>query len=77
MQRQEIPLTLDCGQALRTWKLRSWNQGRTGTDQLRFFELEGDTRMITTGPFDPGLRPSPDRVTTRWQREITWPIFSG
>ena len=19
----------------------------------------------------------PDRVTTRWQREITWPIFSG
>ena len=29
----------------------SWNQGWTGTDQLRFFELEGDTLTITTAPY--------------------------
>ena len=29
----------------------SWNQGWTGTDQLRFFELDGDTLTITTAPY--------------------------
>jgi Lipocalin-like domain len=29
----------------------SWNQGCTGTDQVRFFELEGDTLTITTAPY--------------------------
>jgi pimeloyl-ACP methyl ester carboxylesterase len=29
----------------------SWNQGWTGTDQLRFFELDGNTLTITTAPY--------------------------
>ena len=29
----------------------SWNQGWTGTDQVRFFELDGDTLTITTAPY--------------------------
>ncbi len=29
----------------------SWNETWTGTDQLRFFELDGDTLTITTAPY--------------------------
>jgi pimeloyl-ACP methyl ester carboxylesterase len=29
----------------------SWNQAWTGTDQLRFFELDGNTLTITTAPY--------------------------
>ena len=29
----------------------SWNQGWTGTDQVRYFELDGDTLTITTAPY--------------------------
>jgi hypothetical protein len=29
----------------------SWNQGWTGTDQTRFFELDGDILTITTAPY--------------------------
>lgn len=29
----------------------SWNQGWTGTDQVRFFELDGNTLTITTAPY--------------------------
>jgi 3-carboxy-cis,cis-muconate cycloisomerase len=29
----------------------SWNQGWTGTDQIRFFDLDGDTLTITTAPY--------------------------
>jgi hypothetical protein len=29
----------------------SWNQGWTGTDQVRFFDLDGDTLTITTAPY--------------------------
>jgi hypothetical protein len=29
----------------------SWNQGWTGTDQIRYFELDGNTLTITTAPY--------------------------
>ncbi len=29
----------------------SWNQAWTGTDQVRFFDLDGDTLTITTAPY--------------------------
>jgi hypothetical protein len=29
----------------------SWNQAWTGTDQVRFFELDGETLTITTAPY--------------------------
>jgi hypothetical protein len=29
----------------------SWNQAWTGTDQVRFYKLEGDTLTITTAPY--------------------------
>jgi hypothetical protein len=29
----------------------SWNQGWTGTDQVRFFDLAGDRLTITTAPY--------------------------
>ncbi len=29
----------------------SWNQGWTGTDQIRFFDLDRDTLTITTAPY--------------------------
>jgi hypothetical protein len=29
----------------------SWNQAWTGTDQTRYFELEGDVLTITTAPY--------------------------
>ena len=29
----------------------SWNQAWTGTDQIRYFVLEGDTLTITTAPY--------------------------
>ena len=29
----------------------SWNEARTGTDQIRFFELDGNILTITTPPF--------------------------
>lgn len=29
----------------------SWNQAWTGTDQIRFFELDGETLTITTAPY--------------------------
>ena len=29
----------------------SWNQGWTGSDQVRYFELDGDTLTITTAPY--------------------------
>jgi hypothetical protein len=36
----------------------SWNQTRTGSDQVRFFELSGSTLEITTAP-------TPDPYTGR------------
>ena len=29
----------------------SWNQAWTGTDQMRFYKLDGDTLTITTAPY--------------------------
>ena len=29
----------------------SWNQAWTGTDQVRFYKLDGDTLTITTAPY--------------------------
>jgi hypothetical protein len=29
----------------------SWNQAWTGTDQVRFYKLEGDVLTITTAPY--------------------------
>ena len=56
----------------------SWNQGWTGTDQVRFFELDGDTLTITTAPYrsyQDGRKADRSwsgtryrRVTRDWQR---------
>jgi hypothetical protein len=30
----------------------SWNENWSGSDQVRFFELDGDTLTITTAPYE-------------------------
>jgi hypothetical protein len=46
----------------------SWNQGWTGTDQVRFFELEGDTLTITTAPYRSYLDGQEGRSILVWDK---------
>jgi Lipocalin-like domain len=46
----------------------SWNQGCTGTDQVRFFELEGDTLTITTPPYRRYLDGHESRSMLVWDK---------
>jgi hypothetical protein len=46
----------------------SWNQGCTGTDQVRFFELEGDTLTITTAPYRRYLDGHESRSMLEWDK---------
>ena len=46
----------------------SWNQGWTGTDQVRFFELEGDTLTITTAPYRSYLDGREGRSILVWNK---------
>jgi Lipocalin-like domain len=46
----------------------SWNQGWTGTDQVRFFELEGETLTITTAPYRSYLDGKEGRSILVWDK---------
>lgn len=46
----------------------SWNQGWTGTDQTRFFELEGDTLTITTAPYKSYFDGEEGRSVLVWKK---------
>ncbi len=46
----------------------SWNQGWTGTDQVRFFKLEGDTLTITTAPYRSYYDGQEGRSILVWKR---------
>jgi hypothetical protein len=46
----------------------SWNQGWTGTDQVRFFELDGDTLTITTAPYRSYLDGQEGRSILVWDK---------
>jgi hypothetical protein len=41
--------TIDGGKVIHHVDI-SWNGARTGTDQVRFYKLEGDTLTIRTAP---------------------------
>ena len=43
------PYTVDGGKVVHHVDI-SWNGARTGTDQVRFYKLEGDTLTIRTAP---------------------------
>jgi pimeloyl-ACP methyl ester carboxylesterase len=46
----------------------SWNQGWTGTDQVRYFELDGDTLTITTAPYRSYLDGQEGRSILVWNK---------
>ena len=46
----------------------SWNQGWTGTNQLRFFELNGETLTITTAPYKSYLDGREGRSILVWTK---------
>jgi hypothetical protein len=46
----------------------SWNQGWTGTDQVRFFELDGNRLTITTAPYRSYLDGLEGRSVLVWDR---------
>ncbi|PJG50063.1 hypothetical protein CVM73_38360 [Bradyrhizobium forestalis] len=46
----------------------SWNQAWTGTDQVRYFMLEGDKLTVTTAPYRSYLDGSMGRSILVWNR---------
>ena len=46
----------------------SWNQAWTGTHQVRYFELEGDTLRITTAPYKSYLDGEEGRSILTWKK---------
>src|SRR4051812_6832455 len=46
----------------------SWNQNWTGTDQVRFFELDGDVLTITTAPYHSHQDGKEGRSILVWDR---------
>lgn len=46
----------------------SWNQGWTGTDQVRFFEMDGDMLTITTAPYKSYLDGQEGRSILVWDK---------
>jgi hypothetical protein len=46
----------------------SWNQGWTGTDQVRFFEMDGDRLTITTAPYRSYLDGREGRSILVWDK---------
>ena len=46
----------------------SWNQAWTGTDQIRWFVLEGDTLTITTAPYKSYLDGTMGRSILVWSK---------
>jgi hypothetical protein len=48
----------------------SWNQSWTGTDQKRYFQLEGDTLTITTAPYRSYLDGEEGRSILVWKKVI-------
>jgi hypothetical protein len=48
----------------------SWNQGWTGTDQVRFCELDGDTLTITTAAYRSYLDGKEGRSILVWHKVV-------
>ena len=46
----------------------SWNEARTGTDQIRFFELDGNILTITTPPFKSAQDGREGRSVLVWEK---------
>jgi hypothetical protein len=46
----------------------SWNQAWTGTDQIRYFVLDGDTLTITTAPYKSYLDRTMGRSILVWSK---------
>jgi hypothetical protein len=46
----------------------SWNQAWTGTDQVRFYKLDGDTLTITTAPYKSYLDGREGRSILVWRK---------
>lgn len=47
----------------------SWNEGWTGTDQVRFVKIEGDRLTITTAPMKDPITGAEVRGVVVWERE--------
>jgi hypothetical protein len=47
----------------------SWNEGYTGTDQVRFFKLEGNTLTIKTAPAKNPITGIESTTVVVWERE--------
>ena len=46
----------------------SWNEAWTGTDQVRFFKLDGNILTITTAPFKSPLDGRESRAVLVWEK---------
>jgi hypothetical protein len=46
----------------------SWNEARTGTDQIRFFKLDGNILTITTPPFKSAQDGREGRSALVWEK---------
>jgi Lipocalin-like domain len=46
----------------------SWNEARTGTDQIRFFKLDGNILTITTPPFKSAQDSREGRSALVWEK---------
>jgi len=59
--------TLEPGKVLHHVDI-SWNEAWTGTNQIRFYELEGDTLTITTAPAKSPVDGMEGRSILVWER---------
>ena len=46
----------------------SWNEAWTGTDQIRFYKLEGNTLTIKTGPLKSPIDGRQGQVVVVWEK---------
>ena len=46
----------------------SWNQAWTGTDQVRFYKMDGNILIITTGPFKSPFDGQESRSVVVWEK---------
>ena len=46
----------------------SWNEARTGADQVRFFKLDGNILTITTPPFKSAQDGREGRSVLVWEK---------
>jgi hypothetical protein len=46
----------------------SWNQAWTGTDQIRFYKLDGDILTLTTAPFKTPQDDREGKIVVVWEK---------